>query len=149
MTTIYIVEVGEYSDRRIVSAHSNTDEADAIARRYCGSVQELELDEPLGAEEQRMLRPGERAYRVFMQADGSQSSTEVIWQEPEGGASYGLHNDRFIAECFASSPEHAIKIANERRSAWIAYGKTTSPLRNDPHGAGRYGWVEAIYNGGA
>lgn len=138
MTTIYVVEAGMYSDRYIVGAFTSVDNADAVARAENARVIDVEVDSPLSAEHKRHLRPGERLYHVLMKADGNDVTTDVIFEDLDtsGRDRYSARYDRLMFRCWATSPEHAIKIANERRTGWLLGGKRLATTPN------AHGWVE-------
>lgn len=126
MTTVYIVECGEYSGRFIAAAYDNQDWADAYARANDGCVLEIEIEETLEEEAKRYLRPGERYYWVGMNRDGNDAQAWPQWNEKKATApeTFGVQKGgrRIVTGCWASSEEHAIKIVNDRRSRWLAVG---------------------------
>lgn len=122
--TVYVVEGGAYSDKYVAAVFSNRDDANALAYTIDPSgVYELELDPELSEAEKRHIRPGEYAYNMAMDTDGNNAQAWETWREPAN--ELWARNDlkRLSSSCWATSEQHAIKILNERRSAWLAAGK--------------------------
>lgn len=146
---VYIVECGEYSGRYIAAVFAEEALADAYARANDGSVDEFEVETTISEEEQRHLRPGERAYSVGMDVDGSGAQARAMWSTPEerlGVRMRGGMPERFSFSCWASSEEHAIKQLNDRRSAWLS-GPRMAGTRNTQaaySGGSDHGWREAL-----
>ncbi len=121
---IYIVTKGVYSDYRICGVFSKREDADLFAKVFCGVVEVYPLDSfPL-----EKLREGWKAYRVEMDKYGD----VIYWCEDEDGYD-ALKADwrectRFdtqghmITTVIARDPQHAAKIANERRTQLLAMG---------------------------
>ena len=126
MKTIYVVEQGRYSDYHICGLFSTEE----LAKLYIKSrepeggfseydemsIIEMEVD---SCEEE--LRKGYRLYFVRMTKEGD---TKEVYPEESGyerdSEIYPDFYDNLYTNCYASSPEHAIKIANERRICFLA-----------------------------
>ena len=132
---VYVVCFGAYSDRYVAGVFSNRDEANAWARANNDDVDEFDLDPPLDEQAKRHIRPGLSAYSVAMDHDGNGAQVWEQWVDPD--ESIAANGHRFNTECWASSKEHAIKIANDRRIQWLAGGKRLGKALN-------YGWRAAL-----
>lgn len=124
-TKVYIVTVGQYSDRRNIGVFTTLEAANATG----GDVEEWLLDNVAGA-------PGHYSFfQVFMDRDGNVRLSRVVDYYGESPV-----NHRFIdsgwtiywgiemcgcIEClvWAKDPTHAVKIVNERRAQLIAENK--------------------------
>lgn len=134
---VYVVRAGEYSDTWTVGVYTKPDHADAVARAKDGYVEDFEIDPALDEDAVRHLRPGERLYQVLMRRDGQEARAWPQWSGDADmylSANYAHHN--IVGRCWATSEEHAIKIVNDRRIAWLAAG---SPLSR----AKQHGWADA------
>ena len=133
MKTIYVVTQGEYSDYHIVGVYSRKEDAEA----YCGAHLENGYDTPQVEEYEldahaALLRRGFRHYLVDMHADGNEATAEqrpVPDSEYEDGSNAAFHvvgylplTVGFWSHLWARTPEHAIKVVNERRTRAIANG---------------------------
>lgn len=143
MKTIYIVTSGSYSEYGINSVFSTRELAQAAADAYGDAeVEEHELD----PEVPNFAPKGHRGFSVSMIEDGvlrgvwNIGSTSPIDVDPK--FTY-LRDDRKICILFrlyARDKDHAVKIANERRTGLILSGeierqhdefqKKTSPNRS-------------------
>jgi hypothetical protein len=125
MTTIYVVTDGEYSDYHIVGVYSTLENAERMKKETGSSdIEEYELDEFVA-----QLREGLQPYSVTMERDGYATARE---SSPTGTIDlflswYGyMENGRrmrksvLTGKVWATSVQHAVKIANERRVFLIA-----------------------------
>lgn len=127
---VYAVEAGSYSDRWIVGVWSDEDNADAVAREYDACVMDFDLDEPLSEKAARLKRPGIRTYHVTMEArSGQYARAQPIFQQTDLDERSCSNGTLFGTGCWATSEEEAIKIANDRRTAWLAGGAETRGAR--------------------
>lgn len=137
MSKVYVVTKGSYSDYRIVSVFSSQELADLFMQTYppnsssydnYNDVEEYELDV---FEEQ--IRAGTKSWFVRMYQDGTvdhvqeesppENPGSVVWNSPRG---------LFInVTTWADDGQHAIKIANEHRSALIAANRFTHGFKSD------------------
>lgn len=125
MTTIYLVTDGQYSDYRVLSAHSTRELAERAKElaNADNDIEEYDIDPELP-----QTPPGRLPWYVAMNRDGSAEYTrraEVDGFTPEVGFSSGTHRDppgtwRMHIECWARDEAHAVKIANEHRAALVA-----------------------------
>jgi len=116
---VFVVQTGDYSDEYIVGIFSTQEKAERIAKLYEGSVREQEVDKIDNVPE------GCWFYSVEMRKDG-----EVILVRAKSAddydANYGWdynsypENDHMTFFIWAKDEDHAIKIANEKRSMLIA-----------------------------
>ncbi len=138
MKSVWTVERGEYSDYSVLGVFSTKAKAEQICSvlesRDGGRVVERPLD--LGVKD---LAAGRSVYLVTMLHDGTteevrlldmsgyaleQVGTAYIWQRTKASAYKGTGTpDALQVYCFANSPKHAVKIANERRARMIAEGE--------------------------
>lgn len=125
MTTIFVVTEGQCSDYRICGVYSTRENAERAKvvwtdRWSRPDIEEYELDKYLAD-----LAGGRRPYMVIMDRDGD-CEREPIPHEP--GEFRITHwpevniIDTMTVTVWATSPEHAAKIANERRVQLIADG---------------------------
>lgn len=122
--TVYVIEVGEYSDRHVVAVCSTKLEGDRINAFFnedCNNMEEFVLDAF------SVVPTGHVIVKTRMQKTG-----EVLKTDIESFDSYGqkaldhlFHIDRndVLESCvFAKDEEHAVKITNEFRAFIIASG---------------------------
>jgi hypothetical protein len=126
--TIYVVTCGEYSDYGICALFSTHERARAYMAlsppNTFNDIEEYGLD-PLLED----IIDNRRSYVVRMELNGDNAHAEWIrmgtrspgvhYQKP--WTQYGTNTDMpasLITYVNARSPDHAIKIANERRVAW-------------------------------
>jgi len=125
MKSVWVVEEGSYSDYHVVGVFSTKENADRIAELTDGYVNEWKIDPGIGE-----LNQGREPYSVGMEKDGTVLYvSRNIW-------SYSLRitgKPTVVRSCanpegvlsgitFATSEEHAVKIANEIREQRIAEG---------------------------
>ena len=124
MSKIYIVTSGNYSDYSIRSVFSTEEKAQAyvnVLEHY--EVIDFSIEEHDVDEEAFELRDGYEQYRVWMRRDGDASAILVPPYKQEIGLR--LHESprgtfTLYGIVWAKSEQHAVKIANEQRSALIA-----------------------------
>lgn len=118
MKTIYVCTSGSYSDYSIRGVFDNEELAKDFCSKFGCNIEEYTLN-PFA----KQLRKGYDPFFVHMTKEGD---TVQIHRED---SAYGFENDfnygfdvnkNMYVHCFASSAQHAIKIANERRVALIA-----------------------------
>lgn len=125
--TAWIVEVGEYSERRTLAVFTDEDRAKLCAEAWGGIVSERALDpEPDSA-----LPEHSDIYEVEMTRTGDGFACED-WRDPnELWAGYdSCGNLEVIVR--ANSRDHAVKIANDRRAFILANDLWGKELRRDP-----------------
>ena len=118
---VYVAHDGEYSDRHIVAVCSTHEKAEYVQNTlYCmgEAVEEWELDAEPSHD------PALLPYEVAMDREGSAPRVERI---PMGEAllycwagMFRIPHDCMEFQMLARSPEHAVKIAGERRRTLIA-----------------------------
>ena len=123
MTTVWLLERGEYSDREVVGVFSSREKAEVVAKAInasegnyynCHEPHEWVLDSLYTPLSQGLL-----SYYVRIEFDGT-----VLDVEPRGIADRDLYeiprmNKRtLVISVWARNKEHAVKIANERRIQW-------------------------------
>src|SRR3990167_3131122 len=106
---VYGVGEGEYEQYGIFAIYTNRDHADAVARAHGGDVQEFDLDESLTEAESAQLRPGERTYRVRLDAGTPQVWAE--WAKPPLARHWNARQDAFVTCVWAFSEKAAIVAA--------------------------------------
>ena len=140
MTVLYGIWYADYSASSVGPAvYSSRDDAEAVCRTSDGLLVEFEVDPPLDEKEQKLRRPGGRAYRVGMDAEGKGADAPAYYNSTEHDAAISIrvwdgHAQRFNTQTWAHDEKHAIKIANDHRTQWLASG---GPL---PSRINEYGW---------
>ena len=119
--TAYVVTSGCYSDYHIEGVYTDKDKAERYANIHGCDVEEWELD-PHDEHD----RPGLLPWVVTMHTDGRTSEVRraLACENYKDGIPYtrGPEDDGVSMFMWARSAEHAVKIANERRTARIAAG---------------------------
>ena len=140
MSKVYLVTSGSYSDYSVVGVFSSRENAVEFMSRVgegdynnWNDVDEMDLDATLP-----QIRAGLTPWFVEMHRDGktdrierkelsdygSTSEGAGIWRRSQAPAFRGQGLDDLLhANVFASSAEHAVKIANEYRTQMIANGE--------------------------
>lgn len=130
--TVYVLFNGSYSDVRVVAVCSTRRNADALALVFTDDAYVKEFDLDSGVE---AVRSGWRPYFVRL----ARTTGERLECHVEG-SSYGafsrsvgedVHKDLYT-NCFALSDAHAVKIASDRRRAFLA-GEPMPEDAVDPH----------------
>lgn len=139
MDTIWVIEQGEYSDYRVVGVYSSRENAEVVCkaindRRPCYQAEISEWRFNPGTTE---INQGMRIYSVRMLRDGSVEEVKShefsgfdiggevrLWRRKSAPYWRGKDvEDCLCVTCWATDDRHAVKIANEHRSQWIAMGK--------------------------
>lgn len=125
---IYVVMLYDYSNTACGGAFLEKEKASAVARAGKGSVEEYDSEIELSPEEARYLRPGFAEWQVTMTMGGQRATAEEMWERtPRDVVTISVHFDEFRTTCSAASAEAAIKIANDRRTRWLASGGWEAP----------------------
>lgn len=117
--TIFVITDGEYSYYGILGTALTREDAETFVKKFGGYIDEY----PDGGE---LVRKGCSVYFVDMTRDGTAQSVKEGTDCPgfschDFYVPYGTKDDPlFRTTCWAKSPTHAIKIANERRVQIIA-----------------------------
>lgn len=143
MTTVYLVTSGSYSDYSVRGAFSTRELADEFMERChdgdWNDIEEYELDAFLP-----QLRAGLMPWYVVMLYNGTVERADprtvspydldevrrngYIWPRSTAPAYRGKGiPDALTITVLAESQEHAVKIANERRTQMIASGEWKAP----------------------
>lgn len=123
MTTIYLITSGEYSDYSINAVFTTKELAEQYRTFFGGDIEEWEADRMADD-----LRAGKVVYQVYMYRDGSTECFGVtayndeIPFTPKHHVQLLPNPDRMVTYVKAKSREHAVKVANERRTHLIASG---------------------------
>jgi hypothetical protein len=126
MTTIYVVTQGEYSDYRIVAVYDTKDAAEYHAEHLLGEwkpedvwVEEYELNPQRAIINDKLL-----PLMVTMTREGDTSHIEKcdVEDASNGCVNLGCHGSDGRFYVLARNEQHAVKIANERRTRLIADG---------------------------
>jgi hypothetical protein len=118
---IYVVTEGDYSDYHIVAVYETQADADYHREHIGGdSVEEHELN-PY----REQIAGGLARYRVTMLRGGDTIEVGTNWGDSEGAGGEILWSPykpvvRGVFRVWARDEQHAIKIANERRTRAIA-----------------------------
>jgi len=140
MASVFLVTQGEYSGYGVVAAFSALDSANAFVDArvqpdsrgrvdYSWRVEEYGLDEPDPAGDK--ARAGLVVWRVEMARDGTATEAGTIALGRTDSDYIGVfrHNwghgnaERLVVIAWARDEKHAVKIANEKRTQWIASGE--------------------------
>ena len=132
---IWIIQKGEYSDRHVVALATSQELADKAVEIYSGGYDKASAFE-METDDFPSFPPGMRPYNLVMRKDGT-----ALWVECndfEVAAKSGLYYEefaqgytvrdfregvRFEFFVWATDEEHAVKVANERRTQLIATGE--------------------------
>ena len=140
MKSIWVIEKGSYSDYRVVGVYSTKEGAERVCERINGEesyepavVSEWPLDPGVEAINQglspfivHMLRDGTTKNVWMDESDFEYALNDqpTIWRRSEAPAYQGKNiPDCLMARVFAKDSQHAVKIANERRTRMIASGE--------------------------
>lgn len=136
MTTVYVVTTGSYSDYGIVAIFSTRETAEMLIRNCpegtypaYNDIEEYELDK---FEEQ--IKQGKQQWWVRMRENGTVDTVQEESPPIDIGVQvFNTSHDgvMMIVTTWADNKEHAIKIANERRSALIASNQWEAGYRSD------------------
>ncbi len=142
MKTIWVIEKGSYSDYRVVGVYSTKANAQAMCDRINkdeeyerAEIAEWSLDPGVEA-----INQGLEVYLVWMLRDGTVEKIQresggdefqwalnenlTVWRRANAPAYKGKNvQDCLHGRVFAKDEQHAIKIANERRTQLIANGQ--------------------------
>lgn len=138
--SIWVIEQGCYSDYHVVGVFSSKENAETIVAAL---NKDREWGDPATVEEWPLdpavkdLNKGHFRYRVLMRRDGTVESVDqqeisayhlagqvTVWERSTAPAYAGKNiPDVLDATVWASSPKHAVKIANEKRTQMIATGE--------------------------
>lgn len=124
MTTVYVVEFGEYSSRGVSGVYSTMERAREAAGEE-GDISAFALDDADDA-----YTP----WSVIMDKDGrvSRFSVRCTWQDASFlERAFGTHRRYAHFIVWARTKEQAIKAANEKRGQTIAMGLWDSPEPKD------------------
>jgi len=128
-TTIWLVSDGSYSDYHVLGIYSTHELAVAAkeAHNAYNEIEEWELDQiPPGP-------PGLFYWHVAMDRAGNSTSAKRVSNVRATPFSCAWapyrDNDRVSFFAWAADEQHAVKIANERRTALIASGQWTTDWR--------------------
>lgn len=143
--SVFVVASGEYSDYRVDGIFDTRELAEEFIREFpetdCGGVEEWPINP--GIDE---VRQGRNPYRVLMLRDGTTESVHIIersryalrdipyiWRRSTAPAYRG----KGIPDCLSGTfwgtdQQHAVKIANEKRTRMIAEGLW--PEDDEPEG---------------
>ena len=117
---VFIVEQGEYSDRHVVAVFSTEEKANAFVAAFAGckrssmQAEEWELDNGCSVS-------GLIPYEVRLGKNGDVLSVEVtVNAERVIEGSFREYPSIFASHCFARDPDHAVKIALDRRAVHLS-----------------------------
>lgn len=131
--TVWVVEDGEYSDYHVVGVFTSRENAERIKQLCGGEVSEWPIDPAI-----EELNAGLWPYSVCMAIDGTtERVTRVdtmsyyslndgvrLWKRTQAPAYRGTPGvqDAIFGTVWAESEQHAVKIVNEKRTAYLATG---------------------------
>jgi hypothetical protein len=123
---VYVVMKGYYSDRHIVGICSTEDKADELALLASDSWEDAQVDEYVLDPLVPGRPEGTLPFYVIMRYSGDTDSVRregIDLESPSlSPANYYGRDNLIIFHCWATDEEHAVKIANERRTSLIAEG---------------------------
>lgn len=130
MTKVYVVSTGEDSDYEIDSIFSDEERAKKCAGMIDSGHASSNVDEFTLDPEKEILRRGYGYWRVHMFSDGEGTFTVVSQRKPDGfdseyaevfKATWTMSGKGYLkCRMKARDRDHAVKIANERRTAILA-----------------------------
>lgn len=118
MTKIYVVTDGSYSDMGVVGVFDSKDTAQQFVDKFsCNDVEEYELNAKV-----KQINQNLTLYYVRMDYFGNTNHPPTAEHEEEFFDSelVTMYAGNITTQCYATSPEHAVKIVNERRMFLIA-----------------------------
>lgn len=124
MKTIFILSEGSYSDFHIVGAAEDRETAELLSEKWDCEYEEYKLNT---LEDAKYIQ-NKTLYDVTMWENGN---SEVYSQEGDARKEpmFGFWDGMYVGiepiviiNCWADSPEHAVKIANEKRIQMMADG---------------------------
>ena len=129
MTTVWVIETGEYSDYRVEGVFSTKERAEAVNAKVGGEVSEWPLDPAFNE-----LKKGYSVFLGEMLRDGTVerciswdyevTPRMTIWRRSQAPAYVGKNvPDCLHGTVWAKDSTHAIKIMNEKRTQMIAMGE--------------------------
>lgn len=127
---VWVATSGSYSDYGVDAVYSSKELADEYYKANAGG----EANEPKEFALNEMMdiiqkyRNGYQLYNVIMKADGTNS--DVYLTDVRRKEEFYLNNTYakdFYCCCFATSPEHAVKICNEKRIQYLATNGVDRP----------------------
>lgn len=133
MKKIYILSEGSYSDFHIVGAAEDKETAEMLSEKWGCDYNEYKLN---SLDDAKSIK-NKILYEVTMWRNGNSKVKRDDFQDRDadepnfyfwGGIDTGIEVIVEI-ECWADSQEHAVKIANEKRSYLIATGEWDSEVK--------------------
>lgn len=119
MAKVYLVTHGEYSDYKVLAIFSTEAKAQAFIDRFCGDIEEWEVDEA-----DPLLNSKHDLYYIRMAADGRVMQVGRMEDEfRQDGLHPSQWGDSLAGHLWAKNEEHAIKQANDYRAAMLADGR--------------------------
>lgn len=123
--TVFVLEDGQYSDYHIIGVFSSRENAESVQRVVGGDINEVPLDPGIAE-----INAGLRRHYIYMQMNGDvtvhRQDDDGLWTycKVEVLAKNGTPVNRGIyGYVWAESAEHAAKIMNEKRTAFLATGQ--------------------------
>jgi len=127
MSTIYIITSGEYSDYGIRAVFTDKALADAYINMYgnTGYYNDMSIEEWEADRFAEEMRQGHAIYRVQIWKSGDLYNCERDASLPDAQTTIGIvrwaNNQELLTTIvIAKDEQHAIKVANERRTRLIA-----------------------------
>jgi hypothetical protein len=133
MKTVWVIEDGEYSDYHVVGVFTSKENAERIRQLAGGTVAEWDMDPAI-----EELNAGLWPYSVRMAIDGTTERVErqdglssydigrtvSLWERTKAPAYRDKPGtqDALMGIVWAESDQHAVKIVNEKRTAYLATG---------------------------
>lgn len=132
--TVYLIEIGEYSDRDITTVFSNKESAKLFASLNDGHILEFEVDdttvEELNNEVQEMINKESLGYKFIFDKHGevinNEQSRKISNVNPEFfEPTIGIDNHVYISVCaknMDSDEEYnrCLKIASDKRAKFLS-----------------------------
>lgn len=120
MSKIYVVTKGSYSDYHIITATTDEEVANKIAKKFSDGWDRASVEVYEDAE--LYMKP---VFYVRFEQNGDvhqiyNKSSNVYYYENINECNFGVDGKRVYAIVQADNEEHAIKIASEKRAEFLA-----------------------------
>jgi hypothetical protein len=134
MNKIYVITAGSYSDYHIVTVFSKKELADKFSNLTDCKVEEYEIDKM-----EPQIKKGLVPWEVGIQIDGEtiynyRITKNLEYFKPDvvfHKLSFYSEKGGLIVSCYASTAEHAVKIASEKRAEYIASTGWHGPVQEE------------------
>lgn len=118
---VYLVTSGEYSDYKVEAIFDDKELAKkfiSLHGKHCcnDEIEEFEMNKYKSDTEKGLC-----GYGIWMERNGKYKiHSEILSHECQNKLSFTYNNEYLVVYCLAKSEEHAVKIANEKRTQILA-----------------------------